>query len=132
MASFTFEREGNVAGGLSLLHPEFRSTEMNIGPDGTVFRSLAGSNVRNLIRSAFQISDREYEIVHVLADEEAQVVMVEFVESYTDTVTGKRYRTPIVAVCVVRDGKIYRTRHYTDDRLSDLYLDTSTIDGVLG
>jgi len=57
--------------------------------------------------------------------------MVEFVESYTDVTNGKRFRTPVVAVCEIKDRKIYRTRHYTDDRVSYKYLDQSDIDRVL-
>ncbi len=104
---------------------------MNIGPDGAVFRTVEGEQVRNLIKRTFQISDREYQFVYAAADAVRQVVMVEFVESYTDVTNGKRFRTPVVAVCEIKDRKIYRTRHYTDDRVSYKYLDQSDIDRVL-
>lgn len=131
MASFEAEKAGDVALGRSFIHPEFRMTEMNIGPSGTVFRSFEATQVNDTIPEVFQISDREYQFVHCAADEATQTVMVEFVESYTDPNTSQRFRTPIVAVCEIRDGKIYRTRHYTDDRLSDLYLPQSDIDRAL-
>ena len=131
MASFESERTSNPEVGLALLHPDFRVTEMNVGPDGTVFRTLEGKAVRNLIQSAFQIAAREYQYINVVADAQTQVVMMEFVEVSPDPRNGKRFRTPIVAICEIKDRKIYRTRHYTDDRLSYEYLEQPDIDGVL-
>jgi ketosteroid isomerase-like protein len=131
MGSFQAEQDGDVEQGKTLLHPQFRMTEMNIGPNGALFRSLDAQQANALLTEAFKIKDRKYQFISVAVDADNQTVVVEFVESYSDPRTGQRYRTPLVAVCEVRDGKIYRTRHYTDDRLSDLHLPQSEIDHAL-
>lgn len=131
MSSFEAERVSDSKKGLSLIHDDFAVTEMNIGYDGQLFRRVTGDAIRNSIQEVFRITDREYQFVHAMADEKQQTVIVEFVESYGDPKTGKRYRTPIVAICEVKDGKIWRTRHYTDDRLSDQFLTQEQIDEAL-
>jgi ketosteroid isomerase-like protein len=82
------------------------------------------------MRMAFKIEGREFEFKTVLADEPTQTVVVEFVESYPDPETKQVYRTPQVSICKIRDGKIYRTRHYMDPRLSYKYLSKEVIDSV--
>ncbi len=118
MESFEAERTSDSEKGLSLLHEDFAVTEMNLKLDGEEpFRRETGEALRASVAEVYQISDREYQFMHAMADEQTQTVMVEFVESYTDDATGKRYRTPQVAVCEIKDGKIWRTRHYLDIRL---------------
>jgi hypothetical protein len=48
--------------------------------------------------------------------------MVEMVESYPDPKTKKVYRTPLVIVLEMKNGKIRTGRHYLDPRLSFKYL----------
>ncbi len=131
MTSFEAERTSDTQAGLALLHPDFKVVEMNIGPNGSIFASLTGKEVRALISEAFQISDRQYQFISTVADESAQTVVIEFIESYADTNSGQRFRTPIVAICEIRDGLIYRTRHYCDPRLSHEFLDQVKIDEAL-
>jgi len=131
MSSFEAEQSSNPTRGLELIHDDFAVTEMNIGRNGKLFRRATGDEIRLNIKDAFQISDREYQFVHASADEATQTVMVEFVESYGDVATGKRYRTPQVAVCEIKDGKIWRTRHYCDDRVSYEFLSQEVIDAAL-
>jgi ketosteroid isomerase-like protein len=129
--SFAAEKASDAKTGLTLVHPDIKITEMNVGSDGRAFYSESGQALRDEIEGTFQITTRDYQFVHVMADVETQSVMVEFVESYLDEDTGQYFRTPIVAVCEIKDGLIFRTRHYTDNRLSHLYLDQTAIDEAL-
>lgn len=131
LKSFEYEKNRDAENNKKLLHSEFVVTEMAMDNDGTVFRRLQGEKLLEYMDMAFETKGREYEFVSVVANFDTQTVVVEFVESYPDTETGKVYRTPQVAVCVVKDGKIYRTRHYMDPRLSYECLDKSDIDKAL-
>lgn len=126
--SFAAERSSDTQKGLSLIHPEFKITEMNADEDGKPFVTATGQDLRNQLATAFGITTRNYQFVHVLADEATQTVIIEFVESYLDEATGTYFRTPTVSVCEIKDGLVYRTRHYGDKRLSLLHLDQTTID----
>jgi ketosteroid isomerase-like protein len=128
LASFNAERTNNISENNTLIHDEFTFTDMVVGEDNEIFPSLGGPKLQELISEAFIIKGREFIFKNVLADESEQTVIVEFIESYPDPKSGKVYRTPQVAICKVKDGKIYRTRHYMDPRLSYLYLDQKSID----
>jgi ketosteroid isomerase-like protein len=131
LSSFEAERTSDTEKGLKLLHPDFAVVEMSATSQGEPFTRVTGEEIRNSIREVFQISDREYQFVHTLADEVTQTVMIEFVESYTDPDTGKRFRTPNVSVVEVKDGLIWRSRHYNDKDLSFMHLTQEQIDGAL-
>ena len=122
LTSFELERNGDVEKAKSLLHQDFKVTEMSEWYDGTIFKSLTGREVKELMKKAFAFKGREFDFKNVVSNEKDQTVLVEFVESYPDPKSGKVYRTPQVAVCEVKDGKIFRTRHYNDPRLSYKYL----------
>ncbi len=128
LTSFELERTNAVEKAEALLHKDFKVTEMSEWYDGTIFKSLGGDEVRSLMKKAFVIQGREYDFKNVVANEKDQTVLVEFVESYPDPKSGKAYRTPQVAVCEIKDGKIFRTRHYNDPRLSYKYLSKEKVD----
>ena len=48
--------------------------------------------------------------------------MVELIESYPNPETKKIYRTPLVLVLEMKNGKIVTGRHYCDPRLSYRHL----------
>jgi ketosteroid isomerase-like protein len=131
MASFEAERVSDTQKGLSLIHPEFAAVEMDVDSSGHALRRVTGQEIRDSIQEVFQIPDRRYQFVHAIADENTQTVMVEFVESYTDTKTGKRFRTPTVSVVEVKDGLIWRSRHYGDKNLSFMFLSREQVDTAL-
>lgn len=131
MASFKAERQSDSARGLELIHPDFAAIEMCVNSKGEPFQRVTGQAIRDSIKEVFQISDREYQFVHAMADEEQQTVMIEFVESYTDPETGKRFRTPTVSVVEVKDDLIWRSRHYGDKNLSFMYLPQDQVDEAL-
>ena len=118
LASFEAEKNGDAQKGKQLIDDDFTVTEMCEWYDGTVFRRLAGEEMKKLMEHAYTYKGREYQFVQIAANDETQTVFVEFVETYPDPKTGQIYRTPQVAVCQLRDNKLYRTRHYMDPRLS--------------
>ncbi len=72
------------------------------------------------LKEAYQIQGRRYDVKNIA--EGKDVVMVEIVESYPDPKTKKVYRTPLVIVLEMQNGKIRRGRHYCDPDLSYLHL----------
>lgn len=132
LASFNAERSNNIAAGKQLITEDFKVTEMSLGNDGLQrLPSVWASGARDMIDEAYQYAKREYQFVHVVVDEPKQTVIVEFVETYPDPQTGQIYRTPQVAVCEIKDGKIYRTRHYNDPRVSFANITQTEIDQAL-
>ncbi len=73
----------------------------------------------------YQIKGRQYDIKNIT--ESKNVVMVECVESYPDPKTKKVYRTPLILVLEMQNGKIRTGRHYCDPNLSYLFLDKTKI-----
>lgn len=128
--SFMAERNNDIVAGREYITEDFTVTEMTLGKDGNHFPSLTGEELDNLMNLAFKIEGREYEFKTVVADEETQTVIVEFIESYPDPKTGKIYRTPQISVCNIKNGKIFRTRHYMDPRLSFENIDEETMNEV--
>ena len=131
LKSFEMEKNKDPEANKELLHPDFAVTEITEDYDGTVFRRLEGPKLMKYMEMAFETTGREYEFKNVIADEQSQTVVVEFVESYPDEKTGKTFRTPQVSICEIKDGKLYRTRHYLDPRLSYKYLEESDIKKAL-
>lgn len=131
IASFRAEKEHKIAKNRTYLHDEFAVTDMVISSSGKIFPRLQGQRLETLINKAFLIQGREFLFPTIIADEQTQTVIVEFIESYPDLKTKKVYRTPQVAICKIRDGKIYRTRHYMDPRLSYEHLEQSVIDEAI-
>lgn len=118
MASFMAEKNCDIQVGLDLIHDDFTVTEMTLGNEGEHLPALTGDKLRELMKLAFTTKGREYIFKSVIADESTQTVIVEFIESYQNTKTGQVYRTPQISVCEIKGGKIHRTRHYMDPRLS--------------
>jgi len=131
LKSFEMEKNKDPKANKELLHPDSAVTELTEVYDGTVFRRLEGPKLTEYMYMAFETTGRDYEFKHVIADEESQTVVVEFVESYPEEKTGKVFRTPQISVCEIKDNKLFRTRHYMDPRLSYKYLDKSDIDWAL-
>ena len=132
LASFEAERHNDVSRGLELVSDDFKVTEMSLGNTGKeLFPAVTAAVARDSIGEVYQIKGREYQFVNAMADESNQTVMVEFVETYPDPQTGQVYRTPQVAVCVVKDNKVYRTRHYNDPRVSYVEVTQQAIDLAL-
>ena len=118
LASFEAEKNNDIEINKALLHPNFKMVDMVLSSDLKPFPSLEGEELEKQIQLAFPIKGRQFVFHTVIADEDSQKVIIEFTESYPDPKSKKVYRTPQIAVCEIKDGKIYRTRHYMDPRIS--------------
>ena len=85
-----------------------------------------GKNAESEMEKVYPIKGRRYDIRNIA--EGNGVVMVELVESYPDHETGKEYRTPLVLVLEMKDGKIRKGRHYCDPKVSLLYLSEKQVE----
>lgn len=122
LASYEAERTGDVALNKSLISPDFKFTDMVVDEDGAPFIKMGGQEASELMNEAFKIKGRKFIFKTIVADEDTQKVIVEFIESYPDPNSGKEFRTPQVAIIEFNNGLIHRTRHYLDPRISYLYL----------
>lgn len=68
------------------------------------------------MRDIYPIKGRSYEIKNVAEGED--IVMVELIERYPNSETGKAHETPLVLVLEMKEGRIQKGRHYCDPKLS--------------
>lgn len=121
------EVRGDSAAALKKLAKDYSNTWVYKGYDGKLFPRTS-PNVREELDDVYTIKGRQYDIRNIAEGD--GVVMVELVESYPDPKTKKVYRTPLVLVLEMRDGKVKKGRHYCDPRLSLLHLRKSQIDKI--
>lgn len=126
--SFLAEKERDIARNKQLIHGEFAFVDMVKDAKSQLFPRVQGGQMIDLMEQAFKIKGREFVFKTILADSDQQIVVVEFIESYPDPKTGQVYRTPQVAICEIKDGKIFRTRHYMDPRLSFMEISQAQIE----
>ena len=117
LATFRAEQDGDLQSNLDILDHDFAMSDMVMGRDAPFLR-YEGEEMRELMKEAFVIKGREYVFETVVADQAQQKVIVEFIESYPSPITGEVYVTPQIAICVFKNGKLWRTRHYMDPSLS--------------
>lgn len=72
------------------------------------------------VKEVYKIKGRKYEIKNIAEGE--NTVMIELIESYPEGDSKEVYRTPLVIVMEIKDGKILRGRHYCDPDISWLKL----------
>lgn len=113
------EVRGDTHSALEKMTDDYTMTWVYETRKGVLFPKVAISKDQDL-DDAYVIQDRKYEIMHIAEADE--VVMVELIESYPDPDSGKVYRTPLVLVLEMQDGKIRTGRHYCDPDLSYKYL----------
>lgn len=123
------ERSGRVTEALTKMTSDYSMTWVYQTQKGELFPRSENITEKDL-DNVYQIKGREYDIKNITEND--TVVMVELVESYPDEKTGKVYRTPLVLVLEMEDGKIKRGRHYCDPTISYLYLTKEEIDGIYG
>lgn len=122
------EINGDVQEALAKLTDNYSMTWVYKAPKTGELFPCTSRNVRDELEEAYRIKGRSYEIKHV--GEGRDVVFVEMVESYPDPVTGVMYRTPVVLVLELREGKIQTGRHYCDPALSYLQLSEAELKKV--
>lgn len=132
LSSFEAEQSSDLKKGLALLHPEYAVTEMNINYEGSIFHRVEGTKINEFAKKVFDVPDKRFQFVNVIADENKQTVIVEFIETYHGPNNKKHSKVPYISVCEVKDGKIYRTRLYADPRLNQEFISQDMLDKALG
>lgn len=121
------ERSGRVKEALEKMSSDYSMTWVYQTSSGDLFPK-SENNLEKELEDVYQIKDRKYDIKNITENE--NVVMVELVESYPDQETGKVYRTPLVLVLEMEEGKIKKGRHYCDPGISYLYLTQEEVDKI--
>ena len=118
------EVRGDWKAALKKLTPDYTMTWVEMR--GKRFFLRTKKNIKKELQDVYYIKEREYDIKNIA--EGKDVVMVELVESYPDPKTKKMYRTPLVLVLEMKNGKIRRGRHYCDTDLSYMFLSKKQVD----
>jgi ketosteroid isomerase-like protein len=118
------EVDGDVKAALQKMTGDYSMTWMY--QRGEELFPATGKSVESEMEEAYPIKGRRYDIRNIAEGDD--VIMVELIESYPDPETGKEYRTPLVLVLEMEDGKIKKGRHYCDPRTSFMYLSQKQID----
>lgn len=90
------EADGDVVSAKEKMDLDAYSMTWMYRSDDTLFPSVYGDALRGEIEEVYEITGREYEIVHTAQND--NVVFIEMIESYPDKESGKEYRTPITLV----------------------------------
>ena len=120
------EVNGDVTSALKKITKDYTMTWVDAGMDGKKLFSTTGQDIKKEIEEVYPIKGRQYEIRNVAEGD--NLVMVELIESYPNPKTKKIYRTPLVLVLEMKNGKIRTGRHYLDPRLSQKYLSKAQIE----
>jgi ketosteroid isomerase-like protein len=115
------EIEGNVRAALDKLTEDYTMTWVYKAPKTGELFPRTTKTTKEELGEVYNIKDREYDIRHIAEGDDA-TIFVEMIESYPDPETGKVYRTPLVLVLEMKNGKIRSGRHYCDPNLSYLNL----------
>ena len=104
-------------------------TWVDAGVEGShkLFHST-GNNIKEELEEVYPIKGRDYDIRNIAEGDD--VVMIELIESYPDPGTGKLYRTPLVLVLEMKEGKIRTGRHYLDPQITKKDLSKEEIVGA--
>ena len=114
------EVDGSISAALKKMSADYTMTWVDAGVDGKQLFPTTKKDIRKDMEEAYVIEGRQYDIRNIAESE--NVVFVELIESYPDPKTGKVYRTPLVLVLEMKNGKIRTGRHYLDPRLSGKHL----------
>lgn len=112
------EVDGDVSSALEKMTDDYSMTWMY--QRGEELFPSVNKDVEAKMEETYPIKGRQYDVRNIAEGD--NVVMLELIESYPDPETGKEYRTPLVLVLEMKDGKIKKGRHYCDPRTSFMYL----------
>ncbi len=121
------EIKGDVNAALKKLTPDYRMTWVYKGNGKNPFPRTS-KNIRKELEEVYPIKGRKYDIRNIA--EGKKIVMIEMVECYPDPKTKKMYRTPLVVVLEIRNGKIQKGRHYCDPNVSYLHVTKKQIEKI--
>ncbi len=119
------EVSGNVKNALKKMTADYTMTWVYTGIRDKKMFPTTKINIKKELEEVYPIKGREYDIKNIAEGD--GVVMVELVESYPDSETKKVFRTPLVLVLEIKNGKIRTGRHYLDPRLSEKFLSKAKI-----
>ena len=119
------EIKGDTAAALRKMARGYSMTWVYLDKNGVLF-PRTNVDINKELKGVYNIKGREYDIKNIA--EGNDVVIVEIIESYPDPKTKKVYRTPLVIVLEMKNGKIKKGRHYCDPRLSYMYLTKKQIE----
>jgi ketosteroid isomerase-like protein len=119
------EVSGNVKNALKKMTADYTMTWIYTGIRDKKMFPTTKINIKKELEEVYPIKGREYDIKNIAEGD--GVVMVELVESYPDPETKKVYRTPLVLVLEMKEGKIRTGRHYLDPGLSEKFLSKAKI-----
>lgn len=108
------EVKGDIKSALAKMSPEYSMTWMY--KKGEMLFPVSRPDFSAEMKDVYAITGRKYDIKKIAEGE--GTVMIELIESYPDPKTKEVYRTPLVLVLEIRDGKILRGRHYCDPAVS--------------
>lgn len=114
------EVNGDIPSALKKMTKDYTMTWVDLGIRGTELFPTTSKNVQSDMQQAYVLRGREYDIKNIAEGDD--VVFVELIESYPDPKTKKVYRTPLVLVLEMKNGKIRTGRHYLDPRISGKHL----------
>ncbi|KKU48684.1 hypothetical protein A3H10_00955 [Candidatus Uhrbacteria bacterium RIFCSPLOWO2_12_FULL_46_10] len=110
------EANGDILSALKKMAKDYTMTWVDAGIDGKQLFPTTSKDIKNDMEEAYVIKGRQYDIRNIAEGD--GVVFVELIESYPNPKTRKVYRTPLVLVLEMKNGKIRTGRHYLDPRLS--------------
>ena len=120
------EVNGDVQAALRKITRDYTMTWVDTGLNGKQLFPTTKRNTKKELEEVYPIRGRQYDIKNIAEGD--NVVMVELVESYLNPKTKKVYRTPLVLVLEIKNGKIRTGRHYLDPAISRKYLTKKQIE----
>lgn len=120
------EVNGDIPSALKKMTNDYTMTWVDAGIEGKQLFPTTNKNIKNDMKEAYVIKERQYDIRNIAEGE--SVIFVELIESYPNVKTKKIYRTPLVLVLEMKNGKIRTGRHYLDPRLSSKHLSKAQIE----
>ncbi len=120
------EVNGNILSALKKMTNDYTMTWVDAGIDGKQLFPTTNKNIRKDMKEAYVIKGRQYDIRNIAEGED--IVFVELIESFPNPKTKRVYRTPLVLVLEMKNGKIRTGRHYLDPRLSGKFLTKTQIE----
>lgn len=103
------EIKGDIKSALEKMDKNYSMTWIYQGKK-KLFPRVTTKNLKKVMAKTYTIKGRAYDIKNIVAND--CIVMVELIESYAT------HKTPLVLVLEIKNGRIFRGRHYCDPQLS--------------
>lgn len=123
---FKNEVDGDIASALKKMTKDYTMTWVYAGNGKKHLFPSTTPNLKAELAEVYPIKGRQYDIKNIAEGD--NVVIIELVESYPDPKSGKVYRTPLVLILEMKNGKIRTGRHYLDPKISYKHLTKSQVE----